>query len=206
MRTTVRWNHCSQRCSGNGAAGTGWNVFMPPTSRHDLFVLFLGTLLNVFVDLHRLGRVYVAPYEMRLRAGGSYREPDLLFVATENLARIDTKRLNGPADLVVEVLSADDPNRDLVEKYAEYEEAGIPEYWILEGREGQAGVDFFLLGPDGRYGRVAGAADGRLHSLVLPGFWLDPTWFADDSPPSVVECLRQIVPDAFGGGEGNPRT
>lgn len=35
------------------------------------------------------------------------------------------------ADLVVEIVSPDDPERDMVEKVADYAEAGIPEYWIV---------------------------------------------------------------------------
>ena len=38
------------------------------------------------------------------------------------------------ADLVVEVVSEDDPGRDLVTKRFEYAQAGIPEYWIVDPR------------------------------------------------------------------------
>ena len=38
------------------------------------------------------------------------------------------------ADLVVEVISEDDPERDLVTKRLEYAQAGIPEYWIVDQR------------------------------------------------------------------------
>jgi Uma2 family endonuclease len=102
-------------------------VFMPPIPRHDQIVVFLVTLMRFFVDHRQRGRVYVAPFEMRLREGRSYREPDLLFVLSDHLHRIEFRRLNGPADLVIEVLSEDDPNCDLVEKYDDYEEARIPE-------------------------------------------------------------------------------
>jgi Uma2 family endonuclease len=35
------------------------------------------------------------------------------------------------ADLIMEIVSEDKPERDLVEKRADYAEAGIPEYWIV---------------------------------------------------------------------------
>jgi Uma2 family endonuclease len=35
------------------------------------------------------------------------------------------------ADLVMEIVSPDNPERDLVEKVADYAEAGISEYWIV---------------------------------------------------------------------------
>lgn len=178
-------------------------VFMPPIPRHALIVNFLSTLLRFFVDIGQVGQIVSAPFEMKLRAGRSYREPDLLFVKTENLDRIDAKRLTGPADLAIEVLSEDDPNRDRVEKFAEYQDAGIPEYWIVEGREGRAGVEFYRLGLDGRYVLVTMAADGRFYSDVVSGFWLDPAWLAADPLPSVVDCLRAIVPNAFAAIHGN---
>src|SRR5688572_768351 len=101
-------------------------IFMPPTLRHDQIVLFLAALMKFIVDLRGSGRICIEPFEMQLRAGQSYRQPDLLYVASEHLDRIDAKRLNGPADLVIEVLSLDDPDRDRVEKFVEYAEAGIP--------------------------------------------------------------------------------
>ena len=39
------------------------------------------------------------------------------------------------ADLVAEVVSPDNPDRDLVEKRVDYAEAGIPEYWIADLRD-----------------------------------------------------------------------
>jgi Uma2 family endonuclease len=50
------------------------------------------------------------------------------------LSANDTRRSNRfwtGADLVLEVVSPDDPKRDLVRKRREYARAGIPEYWIV---------------------------------------------------------------------------
>jgi Uma2 family endonuclease len=169
-------------------------IFMTAIPHHADIASFLITLLRFFVDLRQAGGVFAAPVEMKLREGGSYREPDILFVSTEHLGQIDNRRLNGPADLVIEILSEDDPDRDRVEKYQEYEEAGIPEYWIVDGREGQSGVWLYVLGPDRRYAAVEPDAAGRLRSHVLAGFWLDPAWLAADPLPSVITCLQEVVP------------
>jgi Uma2 family endonuclease len=175
-------------------------VFMASTPRHQAIKNLLASLLTFYVALRRLGQVLDAPVEMRLRAGRSYREPDILFLATDHLDRIAAKRIDGPADFVIEVLSEDDPDRDRVEKFNEYAEAGIPEYWIVEGREGRTGVDAYRLGPDGRYVPIALAPDGRLFSLTVPGFWVDPAWLASDPLPNVAECFARIVPGAFASG------
>ena len=39
------------------------------------------------------------------------------------------------ADLVLEVVSEDNPQRDYAIKRRDYAEAGIPEYWIVDGQQ-----------------------------------------------------------------------
>lgn len=41
---------------------------------------------------------------------------------------------SGGADLVIEIVSPDRPERDLVDKRRDYAEARIPEYWIVDPR------------------------------------------------------------------------
>jgi hypothetical protein len=40
-------------------------------------------------------------------------------------------------------------------------------------------------------------AQGLRHSLVLPGFWLDPDGFWQDPLPNPLACLRRISPEAW---------
>lgn len=77
--------------------------------------------------------------------------PDLFFVAAANLGRLTVDRLNGPADLVAEIVSKDSVTRDYREKFLEYQEAGIPEYWVIESRSGRQEAAFFALGGNGMY-------------------------------------------------------
>ncbi len=58
--------------------------------------------------------------------------PDITVIRAERAAIIGATTVNGAPDIVVEVLSSD-RNRDLVRKRQLYEQAGIPEYWILDG-------------------------------------------------------------------------
>src|SRR5215212_6602656 len=77
---------------------------MPPKEYHQRIVVFLTTLLHNFVQLYRLGRVIVAPFTMRALPNGNAREPDVFFLATQHLDRLTAEPLNGPADLVIEVI------------------------------------------------------------------------------------------------------
>ncbi len=56
-------------------------------------------------------------------------EPDILLVRNANAPRRQNRYWLG-ADVVVEIASPDDPERDMATKRADYAEAGILEYWI----------------------------------------------------------------------------
>jgi Uma2 family endonuclease len=104
-------------------------VLPMPTDAHQRIVLFLYRALYAFLAAREAGIVLVAPLRLRVRTG-RYREPDLLLLLSANDPRRSNRYWTG-ADLVVEVISPDDPKRDLVRKRREYARAGIPEYWII---------------------------------------------------------------------------
>lgn len=103
-------------------------VLPMPTNTHQGIVLFFIRALLPRLDA-RGGILRFAPLRLRLRAG-KFREPDLMLLLDANDPRIRDPYWLG-ADLVLEVVSPDRPERDLVEKRREYAEAGIPEYWIV---------------------------------------------------------------------------
>jgi len=103
-------------------------VLPMPTDQHQVILLFLYELLRAFLPLKQ-GKILVAPLRLHIR-DGKQREPDLLLVLDANDPRRQNRYWLG-ADLVVEVVSEDDPERDTVDKVIDYAEAGIPEYWIV---------------------------------------------------------------------------
>ena len=103
-----------------------------PTFTHQAVLLFLYDLFRAYLK-PRGGVVMVAALRMRIRAG-KFREPDLLLFRDRTDPRCEDRYWLG-ADLVAEVISPDDPGRDLVEKRADYAEAGIEEYWIADPRD-----------------------------------------------------------------------
>lgn len=165
--------------------------YMPATNTHQKVVEFLTALLKLFVSIERLGQIFTGPYTMRAIEGGSGREPDVFFVSTAHLSRVTDKVLSGPADLVIEVISDDSVNRDRVEKFDEYEAAGIPEYWVIDPRPHRKRADFFVRNAEGRY-QQAPAGGGIYHSQALPGFWLKVDWLWDEGA-DVLVALSAIV-------------
>lgn len=103
-------------------------VLPMPTDEHQTMLLFLYELLLAFLR-PRGGKVLVAPMRLRIRER-KYREPDILLVRSADDSRRQNRFWLG-ADLVVEIVSPDKPERDLVEKRGDYAEAQVPEYWII---------------------------------------------------------------------------
>ncbi len=103
-------------------------VLPMPTHKHQAISLFLLLALLAFIR-PRGGTVLYAPLRLRVRPG-KFREPDLLLVLDKNDLRVQNDYWRG-ADLVVEIVSPDRPERDTEEKPRDYAEAGIPEYWIV---------------------------------------------------------------------------
>jgi Uma2 family endonuclease len=175
-------------------------LFMPPTIRHQNIVSFLLTLLRLFADSLNLGTVLAAPTEMRLIPGKLSREPDILFLARQHQQRLTEQRLEGPADLVVEVVSEASATRDRRDKFQEYAQAGIGEYWLIDPRPEQQQATIYRLSEAGEYAATAPDAEGRLHSGVLPGLWLLPAWLWQEPLPDPLPlflAMRGLSPEAI---------
>jgi Uma2 family endonuclease len=127
---------------------------------------------------------------MRLPEKPSGRLPDLLVILDEHKDRLGENYLDGPADIVIEIVSEESQARDRGEKFAEYEAAGIPEYWLIDPLRDHA--DFYRLNDQGRYTWVALDADGRFHSAVLPGLYLNPNWLWADELPNLAQTLEMV--------------
>lgn len=168
-------------------------VFMPPKTKHERLSRLLYYLLGLFVEHFGLGEVFDAPFEMVLQPGKLSREPDLLFVAREHAHRISAERLNGPADFVIEIISDSSVTRDRETKFAEYQAASIPEYWMVDPRPGRSLLHPFALSPAGIYEPIRPDAAGRYHSTAIPGFWLDPSWLSQEPLPDTLTLLKQIL-------------
>jgi len=149
-------------------------IMTPESIAHARQETWLGTLLELFVSKSGLGSVIsTGMTQVRLRSG-LRRNPDVIFVEKSKSHRMRATYIDGAPDLVVEFVSPDSAIRDWHEKYIEYEAAGVREYWIVD-RE-QEKVAAYSLGEDRRYHPIA-LEDDKLHSQVLPGFWIKREWF-----------------------------
>ena len=89
--------------------------------------------------------------------------------------QLQTQRFVGGPALVIEIISPSSVTADWVDKFSEYERAGVEEYWLIDSRPYQEQADFYQL-QDGKFEAVPLTDEGIFHSAVLPHFWLKPAW------------------------------
>ena len=136
-----------------------------PTDRHQVILRLLAFVF--YQNLQpRGGTALFAPLRLRLR-NGKYREPDLLALRNERDPRRGSLYWTG-ADLVIEIVSADRADRDLVTKRREYAEAEIPEYWIVNPLNETITVLVLAGGSYREHGVFARGAQAT--SVLLPEF------------------------------------
>ena len=161
---------------------------MPVNERHNAVQLFIQTVLSLYVVKQGLGRVFADQFEMRL--GLQRFVPDASFVRTEHLDHVLPTRIEGPADLVVEVLSPDSAERDRGVKLRDYAAAGVQEYWLLDPETER--IEVYDRQPDGTFAPLLPDRTGAIASQVLPGLRLQPEWLWPGAgrPPDVLAALR----------------
>lgn len=170
-------------------------VFMPPKEPHQTLVEFLDRLIGLFITIFDLGRLRIAPFELKISPEGNSREPDLMFIHKDHLDRVTPERVVGPPDLIIEIMSTDSIHRDRVDKYDEYEAGGVPEYWIIDNRPRRRRAWFYQLDDRGQYHSILPDSDNIYRSAVLPGFWLRLDWLWQEQPDVLLALAELIGPE-----------
>jgi len=136
-----------------------------PTDKHQSVLKFLLFAFSAFVE-PRGGKVQFAPLRLQIRAG-KFREPDLLLLRSAADRRRQNRFWLG-ADLALEVVSEEKPERDLVEKRGDYAEGRVPEYWIVNPQIET--ITILSLSGDS-YSEAGTYQRGETtESVLLPGF------------------------------------
>ena len=123
--------------------GVAYGMSAAPSIRHQDVV---GGMFSRIEQQLRGGscRPFIAPTAVRL-SEHDVVEPDILVVCDSG--KITPSHIEGPPDVIVEVLSPGTSARDLRPKKALYERSGVREYLVVDPLEHYA--IRFLLGADG---------------------------------------------------------
>ena len=102
-----------------------------PVSRHQVILGDLYYLMRKHLETHPIGEVFLSPLDVLLSDTNVF-VPDLLYVSRERSWLITSKNLQGPPDLVVEILSPGTKSRGRTLKREVYERTGVDEYWLVD--------------------------------------------------------------------------
>lgn len=89
-------------------------------------------------------------------------QPDLLYVSSAKTALVRKQRIDGPPDLVVEILSPGNKRKDRLRKLNIYLRAGVSHFWLVDPEEKT--MECFTL-RDGNYVLIT---SGLESDLVMP--------------------------------------
>jgi Uma2 family endonuclease len=164
---------------------------MSVSRAHAEIQIFLLELILPYLRGRPIGRVYLEPFNMKLEPDLPGRAPDILFLRNEHLDRVKDLFLDGPADLVVEIVSPGTESVDRGDKFLEYEKGGVPEYWILDPVREIA--EFYVRDAAGLFRmRTVGPGD-TFESTVIDGFGVSPDWlWSRHTPDAALRALGII--------------
>lgn len=134
-----------------------------------LHQIILGSLCRILARAEDQadGLSLVAPMDV-VFSDDTILQPDLLYISKERLDIVG-ERVNGPPDLVIEILSPGTSRRDRTEKLDLYAKYGVAEYWIVDPA---SQLFEFLILSDGRY-TIMQPVDDRYQSSRLPEVKID---------------------------------
>lgn len=122
-----------------------------PDTAHQWVAGNLYLILRLWADQQCAGKVFNAPYDVVLSPENIY-QPDLLFISEARTSIVTHQNLQGPPDLIVEILSPGTARQDWKDKKVAYERHGVPHYWLVDPHR------HFLLAyrlEDGGYHEIA---------------------------------------------------
>jgi Uma2 family endonuclease len=102
-----------------------------PSVRHQQISGRLFHSIQLYLDAHPVGTIFYAPLDALL-SQFDIVVPDLVYISNERSQYLTSKNLQGPPDLVIEILSPSTARRDQKLKRDLYERVGVQEYWLVD--------------------------------------------------------------------------
>lgn len=116
--------------------------------------------------------LYAAPFDVVLQKGKKTTvvQPDICVVCDES--KLDDQGCNGAPDLIIEILSPGNSNREMKEKFHLYEKNGVHEYWMVDPTNKD--ILIYTLNEKKKYiGSKPFVEDEFVESQVLKGLKID---------------------------------
>ncbi len=162
----------------------------PVSEIHDMFTDYLRDWVKAYFILRPIGVTRAAPFVMEGIKTGRRREPDIQVILNTNPHQLEKTRMLGAADIVIEIISPGTSATDYGEKFLEYEQEGVREYWIFDPE--RESTTFYRLQATGRFVAVQPDSDGFYRTPLLPDFALPVTSLWDEHLPNMHEIFETM--------------
>ncbi len=138
-----------------------------PGSEHQNAVGEIFVYLRQAVKLRKLGKVFLAPFDVEL-APNVIVQPDIIVLLHSEEHKLAYNRIIGAPNLLVEVVSPGSVGYDRREKQNSYARAGVPEYWIVDPLA--QNVELLLLENATYHSQGIFQGEASLPSRTIPDF------------------------------------
>jgi Uma2 family endonuclease len=102
-----------------------------PATKHQTALGNLYRLLANHIVANQLGKLFIAPTDLIL-APTTIVQPDLIFIGNDRRSIVTERAIEGPATLVIEILSPTTHRTDRVTKAQLYAKHQVPQYWLMD--------------------------------------------------------------------------
>ena len=162
-------------------------IHSPASEEHEDIFAHLTSILRFYLQEYKLGKLYGSRFVMRLSPKWN-PEPDIMIITPPNYNRIGKTRLEGPADIVIEILSKATKETDMTKKLPKYLEAGVQEVWIIDPEE----KEIKIITSQEELTWKGTQSEEFLTSKVLKDLKLQVKWIWDREKYPSNEILKQL--------------
>ncbi|MBD3254337.1 MAG: hypothetical protein GF383_04550 [Candidatus Lokiarchaeota archaeon] len=155
----------------------------PANTEHEEIFRYLLFIFSYYLETIQEGKVYGSRLVMRFSPKWN-PEPDLMILLPSNYDKIKETRVEGAADLVVEILSKSTKDTDLGKKLPKYLKEGVQEVWIINPMKKE--IEIYWNSESKSWSKDN--AEEPLTSVVLPKLNFLPKWlwFREKFPASSI--------------------
>jgi Uma2 family endonuclease len=139
-------------------------IYMSPSPDyyHQTVLMDIATNIYTYVRKNKIGECIVSPMDVFFDSK-NVLQPDILFIAAENMGIIKEGKVKGSPDLVIEILSPGNRKHDTEKKKVIYEKFRVKEYFIVDS-ENKETITWYLTGK--KYAKQR-SAKGKIKSKLL---------------------------------------
>jgi Uma2 family endonuclease len=139
-------------------------IYMSPAPDylHQKIILKLASDIQSYVEVRKIGECIISPIDVFFDNMNAL-QPDILFIASENMGIIKKGKVKGSPDLIIEILSPGNRKHDTEKKKAVYEKFGVKEYFVIDP-ETKETITWYLSGK--KYVKQLNAK-GKIKSKLL---------------------------------------